>query len=172
MLPCLGFGTAGRCCGLEGRSGCSHWEHVAGQHHELLQERWGSNSPTPSSQEIHTLWKNRSQKWGLKPRTIRDLCPGLGQGDMAWRRLSLRGVWVNIHLSVPPCWGSFPQESCWVSGGRGCFPSVSKGVSGLSSARPHPHCSSATQSPESALAPTFIVVPSPDLDLLDSLFLI
>lgn len=68
--------------------------------------------------------------------------------------------------------GSFPRESSWVSSGRGCFPSVSKEVDGLSSARLHPHCSSAFQSLELALTLIFIVVPSPDRGILDSLFLI
>lgn len=88
---------------MGGRSGCSQWERGAGQHHELLQEWWGSNFPTPLSQEIHTLRKNRCQHWGLKPGmdvATRDLCPSLGWGDMAWTQLSLCGAWVSIHLSM------------------------------------------------------------------------
>lgn len=101
---------------------------------------------------------------------IRDLCPNLGWGDMAWRQLSLCGGMGELpsfhaHLAGahslrnPP---GFPPE--------GVSPLSAK-VGGLSSARLHSHCSSPIPSLESALAPIFIV-PSPDLGVLDSLFLI
>lgn len=134
----------------------------------LLQEWWGNNLPAPSSQEIHTLQKNRCQNWGLKPKmevTTRDLCPKLGWGDLAWRQLSLWGVM-----------GEFPSFHAHLAGAHSLrnppgFLAQGASLSGLSSARLHPHCSSPILSLESALAPIFIV-PSPDLGVLDSLFLI
>lgn len=157
LLALSGFWDGWRCCGLEGRSGCSHWDSVAGAAGMV-------GEPLPNSLfpgDPHLQGK-QVPKLGLKAKDgggNKGICVQVW-GRVTWPRdhCPCVGMWVSIPLFML---GLIPQESCWVSAGRGCFSSFSKEVGGLSSARLHPHCSNAIQSPESALAPKFIVVPSP-----------